>query len=328
VDSEGVTGGFPSIAFSGEVPFVGYHRYDDAAGGDLLMAADLGGGWERSDVDVEGDAGRFGVQVRIERDATVVHVLYSDSSDDDLMYAHGLPGAWEFERVAGWPQGGGSFDVDSNGAAHIFYSRSVDRELWYLTNAWGGWSEQEVQADCARAPNVSAVVGADDVVHAVFGCDDLRYATRPADRDDIPWTFETVDPTPYTRVRPSLALDGSGAAHVAYALAISADAVPELRYATNASGAWTTETPKLVAGEWASIAVDGAATPHVAYYDSATGDLSYVRRVDPAWIVQAIDTEGDTGLHPSMVLSGRTLHVAYHDATLGDLRHARAGCSP
>jgi len=327
VDAEGETGGYPSMARSGQGPLIGYHRFDDEAGGDVRMATDLGDGWDLSDVDVEGDAGRFGVQVRVARDETVVHVLYSDSSDDDLRYARGLPGAWEIETVGGWPQGGGSFDVDSNGAAHILYSHSVDRDLWYLTNAWGGWREQEVQTDCAWPPNASVALGADDDVHVVFGCDEVQYAVRPAGGDEEVWTFETVDPTLYTRVRPSLALDSNGAAHVAYTLAISADSTPELRYATNASGEWTTETPKFLAGEWASLALDGAATPHVAYHDSDTGDLGYMRRVGPAWIVQQIDSDGDTGLYPSIAIAGRAVHVAYHDATVGDLRYATAACS-
>ncbi len=326
VDAEGETGRYPSIAFSGGVPFIGYHSSDDAGGGDARIATDLGDGWELSDVDVEGDGGRYSMQVRVEQDATVVHVLYSDSSDDDLRYARGLPGAWEIETIAVWPVGGGSsLDLDSNDAAHVLYSQSVARELRYMTNASGAWVEEVVETGCSWAPNASVEVGTGDDVHVVFGCDDVQYGVRPDGAEG--WTFQTVDPTLYTRVTPSLALDANGAAHVAYTLAISADATPELRYATNVSGVWTTETPKFIAGEWASLALDGAATPHVAYYDSDTGDLGYLRRVGPAWIVQQIDSEGDTGLYPSIAIAGRAVHVAYHDATAGDLRYATASCS-
>ena len=50
-----------------------------------------------------------------------------------------------------------------------------------------------------------------------------------------------------------------------------------LKYATNASGAWVTTNVDLVgdAGIFTSIAIDGTGKVHISYYEGDNGTLKY-----------------------------------------------------
>lgn len=89
---------------------------------------------------------------------------------------------------------------------------------------------------------------------------------------------ETVDPGASIGREASLALDADGAAHVAYRSETEGD----LRFASDASGAWEIEVvdDSDDTGEWASLAA-GAGALHVVYQDVADGDIRHATRAVP-----------------------------------------------
>jgi hypothetical protein len=93
-----------------------------------------------------------------------------------------------------------------------------------------------------------------------------------------------VDSFGFASSYTSLALDAEGKAHISYLDPI--DSINgNLKYATNKSDAWVTETVDCTGfvGAYASLALDGAGTPHISYYDQTTYDLKYA----------SIDQDGD-----------------------------------
>ena len=77
-------------------------------------------------------------------------------------------------------------------------------------------------------------------------------------------------------------------------------------------------------GTFTSLAVDPDGLPRISYFDETSGDLKYaVRFGADAWVVQAIDTEGEVGRYTSIAVDGAgQAHISYYDSSSGDLKYA------
>jgi hypothetical protein len=94
-----------------------------------------------------------------------------------------------------------------------------------------------------------------------------------------------------------------GGVHISY---LSADG-EALGYATNASGAWMTETVDAPGRGRSSIAVDSAGSVHIGY-----GGGNYATNASGAWVTEEVDPSGGWG--PSIALdSDDKLHVCYRE---------------
>jgi len=121
----------------------------------------------------------------------------------------------------------------------------------------------------------------------------------------------------------ALALDSNSKAHLVY-LESSAGSY-YLKYATNVSGSFVSETIDLGAGlgMYPSIAIDYNDKAHVSYYDYTNNDLKYATNSSGVWANSAIDTTGDVGVYDSIdVDSLGYVHISYYDLTNGDLKYA------
>ena len=90
----------------------------------------------------------------------------------------------------------------------------------------------------------------------------------------------------------SLALDPNGKVHIGY----HDDDKNDLKYATNASGAWTASTLDAAGGDDAtSLAVDAAGKVHISYYNVTKGDLKYATNASGAWAISTLDAATGIG---------------------------------
>jgi hypothetical protein len=61
---------------------------------------------------------------------------------------------------------------------------------------------------------------------------------------------------------------------------------------------------------------------YIAYYDQANGDLKLAIGQSGAYRIHTIDSEGDVGAWPDMVIRGKQVHLAYQDVGKQHLRYA------
>jgi hypothetical protein len=122
----------------------------------------------------------------------------------------------------------------------------------------------------------------------------VKYATNTSG----PWVTQAVGPASSSHWAPSIALDGSGGAHISY---IGNDG---LEHATNASGVWVTETVDSRGGS-SSIAVDAAGKVHISYSGTV-----YATNVSGSWVTEVVDPAGGSG--SSLALDGGDkAHICY-----------------
>jgi hypothetical protein len=62
---------------------------------------------------------------------------------------------------------------------------------------------------------------------------------------------------------------------------------------------------------------------HIAYYDSADGELEYAAGSSGSWSIETVDSSRNVGSHSSVAVdSSDAVHISYRDSTLGDLKYA------
>ena len=153
--------------------------------------------------------------------------------------------------------------------------------------------------------------------HIAYGGDHLYHAYF----DGIEWRNETVDNSPGVGRYASIAIDKSNnKVHISYFDNIHED----LKYATNASGAWVTSTiDSGYVGKYTTIAIDSNNNVHISYSDDANEDLKYATDVSGAWVTSTIDSVGDVGEYTSIAMdSNNKVHISYYDSSNEDLKYA------
>jgi hypothetical protein len=113
---------------------------------------------------------------------------------------------------------------------------------------------------------------------------------------ELVWTFEEIG----DGIKPALAIDGDGVAHVAY---LNEDIMGGTYYATNASGDWA--ITRVAEGYFygpVDIAVSAEGVPFIAYHDHqadgfdlALGDEVVATLIDSEWSLVTVRHEGHDG---------------------------------
>jgi hypothetical protein len=123
----------------------------------------------------------------------------------------------------------------------------------------------------------------------------------------------------------SLALDAAGRPHLGYGGHLEGIYIFGLKYAAYDGSAWQDEMvdPDVSPGWEASLALDAAGNPHIAYHDAHEA-LKYARRDASGWHIQVVDAGGDVGEQAAMRLdaAGRPC-IAYWDQTHRAVKYAR-----
>lgn len=78
-----------------------------------------------------------------------------------------------------------------------------------------------------------------------------------------------------------------------------------------------------VLGYYNSIAIDPQGNTHIAYFNDATDDLRYARKVGASWVLENVDGVGNYGEFCSLAVDVNGIpHVSYYDGNLFDLKYA------
>ena len=232
------------------------------------------------------------------------HISYHDDINNDLKYAYYDGSSWHVETVdsAGYVGLYTSIVLDGNNRPHISYwdhsggySNGILKYAHYNGSVW---VIEDVDSAVGTAWDGQTSLDLDSLGHphmiysAQFPYNELRYAHRMGSG----WVTETVASgcgQPY----PSLALDGSDHAHIAYKSNVYF-MYYDLTYAHWTGSGWVTETVYAGAyGAEPSIALDASDNPHLAY----GRDLMYAHWSGSAWISETVGV-GELGWYVSLAL--------------------------
>ena len=134
------------------------------------------------------------------------------------------------------------------------------------------------------------------------------------------WVTETVDSEGDAGGYNSIAVDSRGNVHISYFDSVN----NALKYATNASGTWVTETVDGSVRGWGnSVGVDSRGDVHISYssdyYDEYDAyqyrNLKYATNASGSWVIETIDSNGSfwVGSGSIAVDYSDNVHISYYD---------------
>ncbi len=162
-------------------------------------------------------------------------------------------------------------------------------------------------------------------------CDDADPWIHPGGLEASAWESVQVADAGGVGGPPVLAAGPDGSLHLAWQYGQIEGGLglrTEIRYATDASGAWVEEILAPTGGELdetPAIAVDGAAVVHVAYYRRDKDAIRVVlgERAGGAFVYEAVDTVGVAGANVALAFDEDDVpHLAYQDFSDGAIRYA------
>jgi hypothetical protein len=145
------------------------------------------------------------------------------------------------------------------------------------------------------------------------------------------WKIETVD-SEGGNSGNSIAIDSLGAVHISYFDHTDISTSPtvrkdDLKYATNASGSWVTETVEtsgdgfVKTGLYSSIAIDSSDQVHIIYYETEMviggphrREVKYATNASGSWTTDSVYSDAPSGyyLHTSIALDSLdNIHAAF-----------------
>jgi hypothetical protein len=325
VDSSDDVGRQASLALDvSDDPHISYHDYSQNR---LKYAYRSGGGaWQRVDVDYDGT----GTSLDLDDNGSP-HVAYHRSNE--LCYARWTGTSWDTEQVDICITQNGtvcspgvgeypSLTLDGNDYPHIVHFDHYNYRLKYA--GWNGtsWSKYVIDYDDSAQFGVgwypSIALDSAGVVHVSYKrdcgayCGDLLYWNSKDRRRTYIYNSNSA----FTSIK----ITSAGNVLIAFYDG-NEDA---LKLAFGAWGSIETVDFGPGVGWYASLAVDAADNPHIAYYDHDKGDLKYARWDGTSWSLSVVDHDGNVGRYCSLALDGDgNPHIAYYDKTNGDLKYAR-----
>ena len=138
------------------------------------------------------------------------------------------------------------------------------------------------------------------------------------------WTTLTIDSDSYVGEYSSIAVDSNNNVHISYYKGqdLLGGSAYDLKYATNASGAWVTTTIDSTGtvGTYTSLAIDSNDNVHISYRDEGNG-LKYATNASGSWVTTVIDS--NSAQFTSLALdSNDKVHISYYEGANSALKYA------
>ena len=245
-------------------------------------------------------------------------------------------GQWSAETVDSGP-GFSGFDPDlsvaSDGSLHVAFYRALNqqRTVAYAYRSAQGWSTREVESSLDVGAHVSLLLDAAQQPIVAYrdgvAGNNARLGLVVARPLAETWSFEVAVPIAADDTDVGFAsemvLDAAGNPHISYQGGGGLGAM-SLRYVRKEGENWATGivdnlTPTTsFSFVYNAIALDSQGRPHIAYSDPGAGDLKYARWEGSAWVIESVDSQGDTGWGASLALDAQDHpHITYFDRSTG-----------
>ncbi len=313
VDATVRVGSPVSLALDGAGrPRIAY--YDDTFSGERLRyAAHDGAAWQIETV----QSGTVGLYPSLAPDAAGhPHIAGYDQANGNLLYFYHDGTAWNVETVESSGTVGKypSLVLDAAGRPHIsYYVGFSDYDLHYAYSDGSTWQIETPDAGGDVGTFTALALdsaGRAQIAYYAPGSNEVRLAVREAI-----WQVQTVatlpaDPDPESHPLGLTVGDGDEPCLV------YADGAGGLVYTCREGNAWQPGHPAGDAGHHASLALDAAGRPHLAYYDATRGDLRYASFDGATWQTEVVAGNGDVGQHAALALDAAGHpHLVAYDAT-------------
>jgi hypothetical protein len=263
-----------------------------------------------------------------------LHIAYydgrftgSNQQVGTVNYATNLSGTWQtvaIDSVAPTIYGSLSLLVNTDGNLHAAYYDFNSYRLRHAMKASGVWIAETIVPNSMNGGNVSMTHDAANHLHLIYRpSGNMTYMTDATGA----WTSQVICSHLgyFDRSTYAIAVGSSGEVHIAYYDYTYPSATGVLKYVTNVSGAWVTETVDSMGdvGMYTAIAIDVSGKAHIAYYDVTNGDLKYATNASGTWVAQSIDSTDNVGLSTAIALDASGyIHISYTDATSHTLKYA------
>ena len=243
--------------------------YDDTNGG-LKYATNASGSWALSTIQ---STGGWASAIAVDGSGRI-HIAYSAGSaagvDRNALW-YTRSGAWDETFLSGFSEPIESISLALDGAGKVHIAYAVGGGLCairYVTNLSGAWTDAVI--DDAALCGTSVAVDAEGRAHiAYMDSFELVHATNATGS----WTAASLDRLDWIGGKDvGITLDAAGNVHLSYQ-----DHNADLKYATDASGAWQSYyiDSRGNVGAYNTVKIDAAGTVHITYYDETRGTLKH-----------------------------------------------------
>ena len=197
-----------------------------------------------------------------------------------------------------------SLAVDADGTPHIAYM--LEAEPGFVKHAVldsGAWRTSTVSTGYFYGPLDIQLdqQGVPQIAWHNHDAEDGAYAVL----DNGQWVVNDINHPGHDGWDNNLALDSTGAPHIVSIDPSQFGSTSGVEYATLKGGSWTVEEVGSGAVPYefgTGIALDSRDRPHVVWFDASDKDLKYAFKDGGRWFISTVDSEGDVGRYPSLVI--------------------------
>jgi len=265
----------------------------------------------------------------------VPQVSYYDDATGSIMYATKAGTAWHTEKVA---DSAGTYmtsvAIDPAGNPAISFGDGLHfGNLMYAQKNGTHWDSTIVAKGSVGDAGQYSSLAFDAAGNPHIAYNDgqnfarLRYASWNA--SSKAWEYDVIDSggdLGDTGYNPSLVFDAGGVPHVAYR---DGKKYPSLMYAVKNGANWTTTVVDNGGditgntGYSASLALDTAGNPHIAYYDQKNEVLRYASWNGTGWKLEWIERNDKAEPYTSLAIDAQNIpHIGYPEYFQNKLKYA------
>jgi hypothetical protein len=215
------------------------------------------------------------------------HIAYGDDAGSRVRYAWRNGTTWSYETVASLKGLYVSLTLDSSDRPRVVFVDASTNALHFASRASGSWTGTTVDN---AASFCSVNVDATGQVHVGYRESQNQHLKHAFSTNESTFMVENVDTGGSPGWYAAMDVSPAGVIHLVYFTDQS-----ELRhaYADSSGGTWTRQVIDAVAysvgASSASISLDAAGVPHVAYRDYASpSQLKYATRAGTGWQITVL----------------------------------------